>query len=423
MQTFLNSRLYPWIIWGLGAFLFFSEYFVRTSSSVMVGDLMRAFHVDALGIGVIAVCFYYPYTLMQIPVGLLMDRYGPSRLLALMALVFSLGCFVFASTHSLWVAECARVMMGISAAFAFVGTLKLVTLWFDMAQIGFLAGLTQALGMFGAAIGEGPVAHLVHIHGWRTAMGLMGGFILLLCVLLASIIRPHPSQAQVKHNQQSWRATWRAVIGNDQTWKNALFAGLLYAPTLAFGELWGVSYLEKVHHLTHQDAASAMSWIFLGWAVGGPLLGKWSDVIQKRKPMFYLSAGLSLLWMACVLYMPHLSAIQIGVCLFLYGISNTGLVVSYALSGELNAPHQTGTTMAITNMASVLLGTCCQPLIGWLLVHHHVHHVVGMVHHYTASDYRFAMACLPLIFLISIGVAMMVKETHCQRQGQAQEGA
>ncbi len=416
MSKYISRSFYPWVLWGLGAFLFSAEYFVRTSSSVMVGDLMRDFQMNALGVGVLASCFYYPYLLMQMPVGLLMDRFGPGRLLVLMSLFFSFGCFLFASTHHLWMAELARVIMGISAAFVFVGTLKLVTIWFDATKIGLLAGLTQALGMLGAAIGEGPVAVLVHAHGWREAMMIMGGFIFFLFLLLALMLSVDGDAALKESHATSFIKTLRVVTTDRQTWRNAFFAGLLYAPTLAFGEFWGVSYLEQVHHYSHQVAASSISWIFLGWAVGGPLAGKWSDHMKLRKPLFYVSACMSCFWLIWLLYGTSISPLFMRGLLFMYGLSNTGLVVSYALAGELNAPQHTATTIALTNMASVLVGACCQPLVGWFLTYHSHSTLLGHdIHVYSATDFRCAMIILPILLVTALGVALTVQETHCQR--------
>ena len=127
----------------------------------MVPQLMQAFNVNALSLGALSAFFYYAYVAMQLPVGTLMDRFGPRLLLSLMAAICGLSCVLFATTHDLFLANLSRFLMGFSAAFAFVGALKIARTWFSAKRFGFLAGLTQALGMVGAAVGEGPVSYLV----------------------------------------------------------------------------------------------------------------------------------------------------------------------------------------------------------------------------------------------------------------------
>lgn len=405
-----------WVLWFLGALLFFSEYFVRTSSSVMVGDLMHDFAVDASGIGTLSAFFYYPYTLMQIPVGVLVDRFQSGKLLSIMSVVFASGCLIFSYSNSIYVAEMSRALMGFSAAFAFVGTLKLVTESFDSKMLGLLAGSTQALGMLGAATGEGPVSEAVRYIGWRSAMTWMGLFIAMISALLFIFAWNYKYKIKTSRSRLISDIS-KGIIFNKYVLLNALFAGLLYAPTLAFGELWGVSYLETVHDLTHSEASSSLSWIFIGWGIGGPFQGLISDRIGKRKPLLYFSACCSLIFMCVTLFLPVSYAVLIFI-MFCYGFSNSGLVVSYAISGEINPARQTGATIAFTNMASVFLGTCCQPLIGYLLVYYWsgVKNNLG-VPIYDAHAYKNAMIFLPVMLLMAILVALFIKETNCKKGG------
>ena len=187
---------YAWLVWVLGAAFFFSEYFARVGPSVMTTALMRDFNVGAFALGSLSAFFYYPYIVMQIPVGGFVDRFGPHRLMTAMALICGLSCFAFAYSTHLWQAELARVFMGLSAAFAFVGTLKIATIWFPIEKLGLLAGFTQGLGMLGAAVGEGPFSYLVHHIGWRITMQLIAVILMVLGVLIALFVRePYGSQS------------------------------------------------------------------------------------------------------------------------------------------------------------------------------------------------------------------------------------
>jgi len=142
-----------WLIWGLAAGFFFIEYIARVAPSVMVPDLMSAFSVDATHLGTLSAFMLFAYVAMQIPVGTLVDRFGPHKLLTAMALLCGLACILFSNTHQIIFAELARLLTGISAAFAFVGALKLASTWFPSSRFGLLAGATQALGMLGAFVG------------------------------------------------------------------------------------------------------------------------------------------------------------------------------------------------------------------------------------------------------------------------------
>jgi sugar phosphate permease len=310
------SYYLPWLIWSLAAAFFFTEYFARVSPSVMTAELMRAFKINAFALGTLASLFYYAYISMQLPVGILMDRYGCRRLLTVTALLCGLSCILFGIAHHLYIAELARFIMGFSAAFAFVGALKLASEWFPPYRFGLLAGMTQALGMLGAAFGEGPVSLLVAQIGWRSTMLLIGGILLLIALLMSITIknRPHYTATSTPLPPLSLIASFLLVIKQPQTWINGIAVGFLYAPTETFAELWGPTYLENVHHLKPAIASSAVGMVFIGWFISSPIMGWVSDRLGRRQPIVIASVIGSFITMTLVLYLPHLSTLFSLIC-------------------------------------------------------------------------------------------------------------
>lgn len=413
-------KIQPWLIWSLGAAFFFSEYFARVDPSIIVPQLMSAFDVGAFALGSLSAYFYYPYIAMQLPVGALVDRYGPHRLLTIAALVCSAACFLFSMAHDLWVAELARALMGFSAAFAFVGTLKLATLWFEPRRLGLLAGLTQGIGMLGAAFGEGFFAFIVSKVGWRDTIGLIGWILLALGILIGLIVRDKKSTLLGRMvPETSQLRIWDGlmiVFRNPNSWRIAVYAGLIYAPTGAFAEFWGPSFIHRVYGISPQIAALLVSVIFIGLAVGGPLVGWISDRIGLRRPILIASALSSLFLISVVLYIPQLPIFLLFILLFLYGVSNMGVALSYAVASEINPRALSGISIAFTNMASVLVAAILQPFIGWLLVLHWRGIYVDDHPLYSAADYQSAMSLLPIALILAAGVALAIKETHCKNR-------
>ena len=102
----------PWAVWGLAAGFFFSQYIARVAPSVMVPDLMRTFHVDGFALGGLGAFFYYAYVPMQVPVGMLVDRFGVRRLLLGMTLLASFACYVFSTSTNIYFADLSRLFLG-----------------------------------------------------------------------------------------------------------------------------------------------------------------------------------------------------------------------------------------------------------------------------------------------------------------------
>jgi MFS family permease len=301
-------------------------------------------------------------------------------------------------------------MMGFGAAFAFVSALKVAAVWFPAQKFGLLAGLTQALGMLGAAVGQMPMAYLVVNFGWRSALSFIAGLMILLSLLVALLVRdPNLPSTQAKAKKTLAHSPWSGlmrVLRNPQSWWNAVLAGLLYAPTAALAELWGVKFFRQTYHLSNEVAAMGIGLIFIGWI---------SDKIQRRKIIIILSASFSLLFASLFILLPGLPLGILFSLLFLYGFANTGVATAYAVASEINPQSVAGTSVAFANMASVIIGAGFQPLIGWLLQKNWDGVMLQGLPYYSNSDFRSALFILLGSLLLALFVACGIKETYCRR--------
>lgn len=419
------SFFYPWLIWSLGAAFFLSEYFARIAPEIMVPELMATFKVNALSLGSLSGIFYTAYLGMQMPAGIIIDRYGTHFLLTAAATLCAIGCFLFASANFFNVAQIGRFLMGFGASFAFVGTLKLAAIWFPSTRFGLLSGLTQALGMIGAATAAGPLAFVEHLVGWRNTTWLIGTVLLLIALLIYVVVQ-EPKRNTVSNNylrdrnpgrlekKTPFLESFKIIFKNPQNWFNALYIGLVYAPTAGFAELWGTSYLVRVYNLDRTIAASAISCIFLGLAFGCPVMGWLSDKIKLRRPILFGAALSSLVFISCALYIPNLPIQLLFTFLFLYGIANSGFATSYAVAGEINTRSVAGISLGFANMASVLIGACFQPIIGWFLDLQWDGKFLNNAPLYSINAFRHAMMSLPICLIIGFLMVFFIKETHCR---------
>jgi len=414
---------YPWLAWGVAATFFFLLYMPRVSVGVLTQQLIQDFNVTAVAMGTLSALFLYPYVLMQIPVGLLVDRFGARWLLAAMALATGLGCALFASSTSIIFAQTARFVMGFSASFAFVGALKVAATWFPANRLGLLAGLTQAIGMMGGYVGAAPVAAAAVAIGWRSTLWGMAAAFAVLTVLIAVIVRDKAHErvqqaagptAGVGVAHISLKQAFSQVLRNPQSWLNGMYVGLLYAPTVVFAELWGVTYLQQAHGLSYSMAATANGLVFIGWGVGGPLMGGFSDWIKRRRPVMLFSAISGCILMSTLLFSVNLTHLQIYILLFLFGLSNAGVGVSYALAAEINPRKIAGTSLAFANMASVIIGASLQPVVGLCLDLLAKPQLADNSPVYSAQDFNMALLVLPISLALCVVFACLVKETHCR---------
>lgn len=407
---------FAWIVWGLAAAFYFSDYMARVAPSVMHRSLQLAFGINEASFGILIASFYIPYVLMQIPVGLAVDRISIRSILTTMSLVTALGCIVFGLADSLVMASVGRMLIGFSAAFAFVSSLRLATSWFPPAMLGLLSGLTQAIGMLGAAA-QAPVSFLSSNIGWRYSMLVIAALFIALAGLLYRFVRdkPGPLRNEVKHHQKmlSIVDSLRIILSHKQTWINALYAGFLFAPSAVIGEQIGPAYLQYGHGLGAHSAAFATGLIFIGWGISGPLSGYLSDKIGQRKPLMILSALFGIMFTILFIYYPNMHASTAYVIFFCYGLTNTGVAIAYAVSTELHDRQVVGTSIAFTNMISILIGALMQPLVGYLF-----DLAAGTrsfnIESLTLADFQAGLWLLPFCSVIALILACIVKETYCK---------
>ena len=144
--SFLNSA-YPWLIVCCGMLFYCYNYFLRVSPSVMQNELTDSFHITATQFGTLAAFYYYAYTPMQIPAGMIYDKFGVRLVLSFACLVAVLGLSIFISADNYLMAGAGRCLIGLGTAFAYIGTLKLASIWLPANRFATVAGLTTAIGM------------------------------------------------------------------------------------------------------------------------------------------------------------------------------------------------------------------------------------------------------------------------------------
>ncbi|OGT48208.1 MAG: hypothetical protein A3E82_07455 [Gammaproteobacteria bacterium RIFCSPHIGHO2_12_FULL_38_11] len=410
-----KNTLNLYIAWFLGALFFLVDYVIRVSPSVLTPELMRTFHANAFSIGLFSGYFYYIYIGMQIPVGILVDRFGPKRLLMISVLICAFSTFIFATTHSIAVGYFSRMLMGFGAAFAFVGTLKLISLQFGPERFALLAGTTQAMGMLGAMIGQGPMALLYHKVGWRVAISGFSLFFLLLFFCIFIFVKqnktlPHDPEYT---NTKTLSSALKAILTNSQNWLNCLFIGLLYAPSACFGEQWGASFLSVNQSISIASAGHETGIMFIGLAIGCPVLGWISDYFKTRVYVMKISTIFCLALLTTVIY-GNLSPLWATLCLFGYGFFNAAIVVSYSMASEINARRFTGIALGIANMASVLIGALMIPIVGFILDLFWNGKIIDGIHFFSPHIYKMTFIAFPIILIAAFIITFFQKDTRCQ---------
>jgi len=393
------------LAWSMGASFFLYAFVQRVAPSVMVDDLMREFGVGAAAIGHLSAFYFYAYVSLQLPIGVLMDRIGPRRLMSGAALLAALGSLVFATSGGFAGVSAGRLLIGLGVAFSWVGVLMLSTQLFPPGRFAFLAGIGQAMGMFGAILGQAPLGALVATLGWRSAGLILAGVSFAIAIVIWLSAPNQPPRAEESH----LLAGLARVARNKESWFAAAVAMTLAAPLLAFAGLWGVPFFGALHGMERSEAAALASCAFVGWALGAPVVGWLSDRLGKAKPLLIGGTVCAALSTAAIIYLP-LPPWGTAFLLVIGGAAGSSMILTYAVARDHNAPQDAGAAYGFVNTATVGAGAIFQPLVGVLLDMAWDGTVAAGIRVYAVEAFHAALVVLPAACAIGLLLTLAMRE-------------
>ena len=408
-----------WSVWGLAALLYLIGFYQRVAPAVMTDRLMQEFAIGASELGNLSAFYFYSYVAMQIPTGILADRWGPRRLLTAGAAVAAIGTAIFACSPDLWWASAGRLLVGASVAVAFVSMLKLATHWFAARQFALASGMALTFGVVGGVIAGVPLRMLIETWGWRPVMGVSAALTGLLSLAIWLRVRDDPRDlAHASHAPAASTGGQHGSIlrGMAEVLSYRNIWILLIAPigvagaVLTFAGLWGVPYLRQVHGLETRSAAAITSLLLIAWAIGGPLLGTLSERLGRRRPLYVWTTAAALAGWLLIIFAP-LPLWLLIVALLFTGLFSGNLIIGFAFAKESVPARLVGTAAGICNMGPLLGGMLLQPAVGWLLDRHWRGATAAGARIYDASAYQAAFSLMAACIVVSLCLLPFARET------------
>lgn len=413
-----------WIVWGLGALFYFTGFYQRVAPAVMTDQLMSEFRISAAALGHFSAFYFYSYVAMQIPTGILADRWGPRKLLTAGALVAAAGTLLFAIAQNLATANLGRLLIGGSVAVAWVSLLKLATHWFPARRFATVSGVALLCGVAGAVFAGVPLRALLESIGWRGAMLAMSALTVGVAICVWIVVRDDPSEKGFASFASTGNpapeaasngilAALRQTVRYRNTWLLTLAPGGLVGPVLAFCGLWGVPFLTTRYHLSSSKSAAITSTILVAWAAGGPVLGAWSDRICRRRLPLLLGIVTSAAGWAAVLYFPEVPLGVFTFIMILTGFASGSVIIAFAFTKESVPVELAGTASGICNMGAMSGPMILQPAIGWALDLQWQGTSLNGARLYHLSAYRWAFLLVLGWLALSAVLVSFTHETHC----------
>ncbi|TCC00660.1 MFS transporter [Micromonospora zingiberis] len=349
------------LVWGVALSAYIASVFHRSSLGVTGVEAAHRFEISAATLATLTVAQLAVYAVMQVPVGMLLDRYGSRRLLVTGGLLMVAGQVGFALVTDVRLAVAARVLVGLGDAMTFISVLRIVAYWFPGRRNPLLVQLTGTLGQLGAVLGAVPLVALLHHTGWTTAFLTAAGISAAILLVVVAAIRDSPHRVAVAPAAPPQRGLLAAAWAQPGTrlglWTHFVtqFSGTVFAL------LWGFPFLVQAQGLTPTGAAVLLTVLTLGMLVTGPTIAYLCARFPRQRSalVFTITGATAAIW-AVVLAWPGAAPGWLLVTLVLVlALNGPGSLIGFDYARTFNPVSRIGSATGIVNVggfaASIVL--------------------------------------------------------------------
>jgi MFS family permease len=387
-------------MWGLAAAFYLFGFFQRVTPAALAQELAQELAPTATALGWLSATYFYCYAVMQLPAGLLADRFGPRRLFIAATAAAVAGTLLFAWAETFTVAAIGRGVIGAAAAVGWIGMLKLAAHWFSPQK-------SLTVGTVGAVLAGFPLRLLSDEYGWRNVIAGSAIFAAVLLIVMIFVLRDDP----IDRGYRSWAPAPQTddALAEISLWESLRtlprkdLALLCLGQTAVTGSvvmlagLWGVPFLTTLFEISSRTAVTLTSLIPVGFAAGSLVFGPWSDRIGRRKqPLIVGTLGVFIGFILLASGITLSSLWATAALLLIIGISSGSMVVAFAYGKDLVGGRRTATITALVNLSVTLGSLGLQPLFGFILDWRWDGLVVEGVRRYDATAFQWGFAATAL---------------------------
>lgn len=404
----MTKNVKAYLAWFSVALYFYYQYILRVSPGVMITDLRAEFQLTAEQFSTLGSLYLYTYSLMQIPLGLIVDRFGVRPTVLGSILLSIAGVVLLSVTQSFWGAQVSRILVGMGSACAFMGALKVAADHLPPGKRALLMGATLSLGTLGALTAGKPLVYLVELTDWRYATlisGLGGVGILAICWIFLPKRSEHPEVEPF--NTTRVTAKILGALANPQIMLYAFLAIGVYTPLSVFTDLWGTAFLMEKFHISRAEAAPINTLMYIGLAAGALVLPWWTEKMGKLDRGIQISSVALLFVFSIILYGPMLPSWALISLLILVGFFCGAEMMCFTGAALNTTRENSGISLGVVNTLNMLGGAVLQNVIGvGLDLQWEGTYETGGLRAYSLEQYTFALSSLLVIIAVCAAASL-----------------
>lgn len=356
-----KSRIIAWSVWVIASIFYAYQYILRVLPNIMLNDIMEQFNIDAATFGQFSGIYYIGYSLMHIPIGILLDRYGARKVMTVCILLSAAGLLPLIYAEHWIYPIVGRLMIGMGSSAAILGVFKIVRMTFSEERFPRMLSFSVTIGLIGAIYGGAPVSYMLENLGFHSVVKILAFSALILAAVTYWIVPEQREESQ--GSSESVMANIKEVLTNRFVIGSCLFAGLMVGPMEGFADVWGTAFLKQVYGFDSALAASLPSMIYIGMCFGAPAL---SIVAEKMKSNLMAIIGAGIIMAVCFFLMLAFK-LPVGIlsfCFVIVGVSCAYQILAIYQATTYVPEKVAGLTTAVANMIIMIFGYAFHTAIG-----------------------------------------------------------
>ena len=381
---------------------YFLSYLFRSTNAVIAPHLITELNVNSQQLGMLTSSYLFAFAIMQIPLGILLDRFGPRKIQVILMIVAGLGSLMFCFGNNLFQLTLARAIIGLGVAGCLMATFKIISIWYDKSYWPILYGFCLSSGGIGAIVATKPLYFVVDNIGWRSAFMILG----FACFFVSTVICFLTPEKETTIDKESPLIALKKIYSSKLFWRIAPLAGISGGTGLAIQGLWAGEWLRDVADFNQIDATNMLLVLNFSLLVGMILTGLIPTILKR----FKFSQIDIYLYITIVFLIGHsLLTFEIipksSIPWLLIGISANSAILAYSWLNSQFPLSYAGKTSTALNLSLFLCGFVLQYAIGWIINFWDR----NSDNTYPADAYSMAFGILLILQILCVGIFLLLK--------------
>jgi len=380
--------------------------FLRTSVGVLSPNLMHDFNINPNNMGLLGGVFFLSFAIFQIPAGILIDKYGPRKVMTTIIIFAVLGSIIFALSNSFYSLLIGRILMGIGCSICLMGSLVLITRWADSKQFSKLAGIILAVGGIGGLLATTPLSFFSELYGWKLSFWIAAIITLLVMMLYYFVLEDKTQGLVLNKTNEPISLRNLLFVFKERNFKFMIPLSLMsYSSLFVILGLWGAPYLRDVHGLDVIERGNILMLMAISWNIGSLVFGGLRSIFgnYKRVVVFgSLGVIFLLIILSLISNIPIIYLYVLFLMLGLFGAFSVALISHYQVLFEKEYMGRALSTANFFNFAGVFF-------IQWL---------TGKIIYFMGGDssgapieaYRMAFLFVAILLILSLCIYLFSNE-------------